>query len=100
MEVFPTLEEQPHHPPPPLFPQWVTVLLSLLHPTGYFIHDTLDIIFNHQSRSSWEYLVHHAMVSTASTGGYHTLWGSAHPGFLGYGGASWSPSLCLTLAAR
>ncbi|KAI6074352.1 Calfacilitin isoform X1 [Aix galericulata] len=28
----------------------------------YFIHDSLDIIFNHQSRSSWEYLVHHAMV--------------------------------------
>ena len=40
-------------------------LSALLHPTGYFIHDSLDIIFNHQSRSSWEYLVHHAMVSTA-----------------------------------
>ncbi|KFO64162.1 TLC domain-containing protein 1, partial [Corvus brachyrhynchos] len=33
--------------------------------TGYFIHDTLDIIFNHQSRSSWEYLVHHAMAISA-----------------------------------
>lgn len=40
-------------------------LNALFHPTGYFIHDSLDIIFNHQSRSSWEYLVHHAMVSTA-----------------------------------
>lgn len=39
-----------------------------LNPTGYFIHDSLDIIFNHQSRSSWEYLVHHAMVSTAWAG--------------------------------
>lgn len=39
-------------------------LNALLHPTGYFIHDSLDIIFNHQSRSSWEYLVHHTMVST------------------------------------
>uniref|UniRef100_A0A672UTV6 TLC domain containing 1 n=1 Tax=Strigops habroptila TaxID=2489341 RepID=A0A672UTV6_STRHB len=33
--------------------------------SGYFIHDTLDIIFNHQSRSSWEYLVHHAMAISA-----------------------------------
>lgn len=71
-------EEQSHHPSPPRcssFPHWVTahkpdLLNALLHPTGYFIHDTLDIIFNYQSRSSWEYLVHHAMVSMASTGGY------------------------------
>nr|XP_060613700.1 TLC domain-containing protein 1 [Anolis sagrei ordinatus] len=28
---------------------------------GYFIHDSLDIIVCHQSRASWEYLVHHAM---------------------------------------
>lgn len=101
-------EEQSHHPSPPRcssFPHWVTahkpdLLNALLHPTGYFIHDTLDIIFNYQSRSSWEYLVHHAMVSMASTGGYHTPQGSAHPAFMGYGGASWSPSLCLALAAR
>ncbi|KFP01859.1 TLCD1 protein, partial [Oreotrochilus melanogaster] len=33
--------------------------------SGYFIHDSLDIIFNHQSRSSWEYLVHHAMAISA-----------------------------------
>ncbi|NXE52171.1 TLCD1 protein, partial [Dromaius novaehollandiae] len=32
---------------------------------GYFIHDTLDIILSHQSRSSWEYLVHHAMAISA-----------------------------------
>ncbi|KFQ21403.1 TLC domain-containing protein 1, partial [Mesitornis unicolor] len=32
---------------------------------GYFIHDSLDIIFSHQSRSSWEYLVHHAMAISA-----------------------------------
>ncbi|NXA52746.1 TLCD1 protein, partial [Nothocercus julius] len=32
---------------------------------GYFIHDSLDIIVNHQSRSSWEYLVHHAMAISA-----------------------------------
>ncbi|XP_010179001.1 PREDICTED: calfacilitin, partial [Mesitornis unicolor] len=31
----------------------------------YFIHDSLDIIFSHQSRSSWEYLVHHAMAISA-----------------------------------
>ncbi|KAJ7416404.1 Calfacilitin [Willisornis vidua] len=42
-------------------------LNTLLHSTGYFIHDTLDIIFNHQSRSSWEYLVHHAMAISAFT---------------------------------
>ncbi|XP_005502193.2 TLC domain-containing protein 1 [Columba livia] len=33
--------------------------------SGYFIHDSLDIIFSHQSRSSWEYLVHHAMAISA-----------------------------------
>ncbi|KAK4812099.1 hypothetical protein QYF61_000940 [Mycteria americana] len=33
--------------------------------SGYFIHDSLDIISNHQSRSSWEYLVHHAMAISA-----------------------------------
>ncbi|XP_021271465.1 calfacilitin isoform X2 [Numida meleagris] len=33
--------------------------------SGYFIHDSLDIIFNQQSRSSWEYLVHHAMAISA-----------------------------------
>lgn len=30
---------------------------------GYFIHDTVDIVVSHQSRASWEYLVHHVMVS-------------------------------------
>lgn len=30
---------------------------------GYFIHDTVDIVISHQSRASWEYLVHHVMVS-------------------------------------
>uniref|UniRef100_A0A8B9S6Q9 TLC domain containing 1 n=1 Tax=Apteryx owenii TaxID=8824 RepID=A0A8B9S6Q9_APTOW len=33
--------------------------------SGYFIHDSLDIILSHQSRSSWEYLVHHAMAISA-----------------------------------
>uniref|UniRef100_A0A8B9EQN0 TLC domain containing 1 n=1 Tax=Anser cygnoides TaxID=8845 RepID=A0A8B9EQN0_ANSCY len=38
---------------------------ALPRSAGYFIHDSLDIIFNHQSRSSWEYLVHHAMAISA-----------------------------------
>lgn len=32
-------------------------------PLGYFIHDTLDIVVSKQTRASWEYLVHHVMVS-------------------------------------
>uniref|UniRef100_A0A8B9UHM5 TLC domain containing 1 n=1 Tax=Anas zonorhyncha TaxID=75864 RepID=A0A8B9UHM5_9AVES len=40
-------------------------LQRLRAPARYFIHDSLDIIFNHQSRSSWEYLVHHAMAISA-----------------------------------
>ncbi|XP_025027858.1 calfacilitin, partial [Python bivittatus] len=35
------------------------LLLCLL--LGYFVHDSLDIIVCHQSRASWEYLVHHAV---------------------------------------
>uniref|UniRef100_A0A8V5GYC4 Uncharacterized protein n=1 Tax=Melopsittacus undulatus TaxID=13146 RepID=A0A8V5GYC4_MELUD len=54
---FPLLQRVTVHNPDPLS--------ALLRPTGYFIHDTLDIIFNHQSRSSWEYLVHHAMAISA-----------------------------------
>uniref|UniRef100_A0A8C2UZK4 TLC domain containing 1 n=1 Tax=Chinchilla lanigera TaxID=34839 RepID=A0A8C2UZK4_CHILA len=30
---------------------------------GYFIHDTVDIVISRQARASWEYLVHHVMVS-------------------------------------
>lgn len=40
------------------------------HPTlllGYFIHDTVDIVVSHQARASWEYLVHHIMVSRCGT---------------------------------
>ncbi|KAJ6657278.1 hypothetical protein lerEdw1_002645 [Lerista edwardsae] len=37
--------------------------LLLCFSTGYFIHDSLDIIVCHQSCASWEYLVHHAMAS-------------------------------------
>lgn len=62
------------HPPPPgtalpagtpspFFSPFSLPLFSYI--AGYFIHDSLDIIFNQQSRSSWEYLVHHAMVSAA-----------------------------------
>lgn len=29
--------------------------------TGYFIHDTIDIIVSRQTGASWEYLVHHVM---------------------------------------
>ncbi|XP_051013995.1 TLC domain-containing protein 1 isoform X1 [Acomys russatus] len=29
--------------------------------TGYFIHDTVDIIVSRQTGASWEYLVHHVM---------------------------------------
>ncbi|XP_043386933.1 TLC domain-containing protein 1 isoform X2 [Chelonia mydas] len=39
--------------------------LLLCFSAGYFIHDTLDIILSHQSRASWEYLVHHAMAISA-----------------------------------
>ncbi|CAM4665647.1 unnamed protein product, partial [Lepidochelys olivacea] len=39
--------------------------LLLCFSAGYFIHDTLDIIVSHQSRASWEYLVHHAMAISA-----------------------------------
>ncbi|XP_044286508.1 TLC domain-containing protein 1, partial [Varanus komodoensis] len=35
--------------------------LLLCFSGGYFIHDSLDIILSHQSRASWEYLVHHIM---------------------------------------
>ncbi|XP_077167243.1 TLC domain-containing protein 1 [Paroedura picta] len=35
--------------------------LLLCFSSGYFIHDSLDIILCRQSRASWEYLVHHAM---------------------------------------
>ena len=37
--------------------------LSPIPRLGYFIHDTVDIVISHQSRASWEYLVHHVMVS-------------------------------------
>lgn len=30
---------------------------------GYFIHDTVDIVVSGQAQASWEYLVHHVMVS-------------------------------------
>ncbi|XP_066492414.1 TLC domain-containing protein 1 [Tiliqua scincoides] len=43
--------------------------LLLCFSTGYFIHDSLDIIVCHQSRASWEYLVHHAMAVTALLSG-------------------------------
>lgn len=49
--------------PSPFFSPFSLPLFSYI--AGYFIHDSLDIIFNQQSRSSWEYLVHHAMVSAA-----------------------------------
>ncbi|KAL8198956.1 UNVERIFIED_CONTAM: Calfacilitin [Gekko kuhli] len=38
--------------------------LVLCLASGYFIHDSLDIILCRQSRASWEYLVHHAMAVT------------------------------------
>lgn len=49
--------------PSPFFSPFSLPLFSYI--AGYFIHDSLDIIFNQQSCSSWEYLVHHAMVSAA-----------------------------------
>ncbi|KAF6299940.1 TLC domain containing 1 [Rhinolophus ferrumequinum] len=33
--------------------------------TGYFIHDTVDIVVSRQARASWEYLVHHVMAMGA-----------------------------------
>ncbi|XP_053068841.1 TLC domain-containing protein 1 isoform X2 [Acinonyx jubatus] len=33
--------------------------------SGYFIHDTVDIVISHQARASWEYLVHHVMAMGA-----------------------------------
>ncbi|XP_048374428.1 TLC domain-containing protein 1 [Sphaerodactylus townsendi] len=38
--------------------------LLLAFSSGYFIHDSLDIIVCRQSRASWEYLVHHLMAVT------------------------------------
>ncbi|XP_015277373.1 PREDICTED: calfacilitin [Gekko japonicus] len=38
--------------------------LLLCFASGYFIHDSLDIILCRQSCASWEYLVHHAMAVT------------------------------------
>ncbi|XP_075417429.1 TLC domain-containing protein 1 [Tenrec ecaudatus] len=36
---------------------------------GYFIHDTVDIVLSHQTRASWEYLVHHVMAMGAFCSG-------------------------------
>ncbi|XP_015994557.1 TLC domain-containing protein 1 [Rousettus aegyptiacus] len=33
--------------------------------TGYFIHDTVDIVVSNQAEASWEYLVHHVMALAA-----------------------------------
>nr|XP_056721346.1 TLC domain-containing protein 1 [Euleptes europaea] len=38
--------------------------LLLCFSSGYFIHDSLDIIVCRQSLASWEYLVHHFMATT------------------------------------
>uniref|UniRef100_A0A1W7RCJ4 TLC domain-containing protein n=1 Tax=Agkistrodon contortrix contortrix TaxID=8713 RepID=A0A1W7RCJ4_AGKCO len=43
--------------------------LLLCFSTGYFIHDSLDIVVCRQSRASWEYLVHHAVASTGLLSG-------------------------------
>ncbi|XP_042298214.1 TLC domain-containing protein 1 [Sceloporus undulatus] len=45
--------------------------LLLCVSAGYFIHDSLDIIVCHQSRASWEYLVHHAMAVTGLFSGIY-----------------------------
>ncbi|KAM9006428.1 TLC domain-containing protein 1 [Sarcophilus harrisii] len=37
--------------------------------TGYFIHDTLDIVLSSQTRASWEYLVHHVLAIFAFASG-------------------------------
>ncbi|XP_070591609.1 TLC domain-containing protein 1 [Erythrolamprus reginae] len=43
--------------------------LLLCFSTGYFIHDSVDIIVCRQSRASWEYLMHHAVASTGLLSG-------------------------------
>ncbi|KAL7976091.1 hypothetical protein Chor_009769 [Crotalus horridus] len=43
--------------------------LLLCFSTGYFIHDSLDIVVCRQSRASWEYLVHHAVASSGGLRG-------------------------------
>ncbi|XP_038615666.1 TLC domain-containing protein 1 [Tachyglossus aculeatus] len=52
--------------------------------TGYFIHDTMDIVVSRQARASWEYLLHHVLAMGAFfsgifkgrfvAGGVLTLW--------------------------
>ncbi|XP_068945919.1 TLC domain-containing protein 1 isoform X1 [Petaurus breviceps papuanus] len=37
--------------------------------TGYFIHDTVDIVVSKQAQASWEYLVHHALAIAAFVSG-------------------------------
>ncbi|XP_074045168.1 TLC domain-containing protein 1 [Macrotis lagotis] len=37
--------------------------------TGYFLHDSADIVLSGQSRASWEYLVHHVLAISAFVSG-------------------------------
>ncbi|XP_044532214.1 TLC domain-containing protein 1 [Gracilinanus agilis] len=37
--------------------------------TGYFIHDSLDILLSKQAQASWEYLVHHVLAIFAFASG-------------------------------
>ncbi|XP_001368763.1 TLC domain-containing protein 1 [Monodelphis domestica] len=37
--------------------------------TGYFIHDSLDIVLNKQAQASWEYLLHHVLAIFAFSSG-------------------------------
>ncbi|XP_027717923.1 calfacilitin [Vombatus ursinus] len=37
--------------------------------TGYFIHDTVDIVASKQAQASWEYLVHHVLAIAAFASG-------------------------------